>query len=142
MVTAAIVINQTGKPPGLPSTSRDDLNPGVSVTLTNNDNTGAVSWFWELVSRPVGSAAVLSGAALPSASFVPDVRGSYLVKLTVDESPSNPATDTRIAAIRTVFLAIRKPATSEKKEFDAVDGWSAAQQAMIDAINKIGRAHV
>jgi len=135
MVTAAIVINQTGKPPGLPSTSRDDLNLGVSVTLTNNDNTGAVSWFWKFVSKPVGSAAVISGAALPSASFVPDVRGSYLVKLTVDETPSNPATDMRIAAVKTVFLGIRKPATSEKKEFDSTDGWSAAQQTMIDAID-------
>jgi hypothetical protein len=135
MVTATIVINQTAKPPGLPSTSRDDLSLGVSVTLTNNDNTEAVSWFWEFVSKPVGSGAVISGSVLPSASFIPDVRGSYLIKLTVDESPSNPATDTRIAAVKTFFLGIRKPATSEKKEFDSVDGWSAAQQAMIDAID-------
>lgn len=135
MVLAAIVINQTGKTPGLPSQSRDDLNLGVLVYLTNNDNTGVISWFWEFVSKPVGSSATISGAALPSASFVPDVRGSYLVKLTVDTSPSNPATDTRIAAVKTTFLGIRKPATSERKEFDALDGWSAAHQAMIDAID-------
>lgn len=135
MVTAAIVINQAGKPPGLPSTSRDDLALGVSVTLTNNDNTGVVSWFWEFISIPVGSSAVISGAALPTASFTPDVRGSYLIKLTVDESPTNPDTDTRIAAVKTSFLGIRKPATSERKEFDSTDGWSAAQQSMIDAID-------
>jgi len=135
MVLAAIVINQAGKPPGLPSQSRDDLNLGTSVSLTNNDNTGIVSWLWEFVSVPVGSSAVISGLALPSASFVPDVRGSYLIRLTVDGSPSNPAMDTRIAAVRTAFLGIRKPATSEQLQFDPVDGWSAAQQAMIDAID-------
>jgi hypothetical protein len=134
MVTAAIVINQIGKPPGSPSVSRDDLDL-VAVSLTNNDDTGALSWLWEFVSKPIGSVAVISGSALPIASFTPDVRGSYLIKLTVDEIPSNPVTDTRIAAVKTSFLSIRKPVTSEQKEFDATDGWSRAMQAMIDAID-------
>jgi hypothetical protein len=135
MVLAAIIINQAGKPSGLPSQSRDDLNLGTSVFLTNNNNTGVVSWLWEFVSRPVGSSAVISGSALPSASFVPDIRGSYLIKLTVDGSPSNPVTDTRIAAVKTSFFGLRKPATSEQKEFDPIEGWSSALQAMIDALD-------
>jgi hypothetical protein len=135
MVTAAIVINQTGKPPGVPSQSRDDLDLGSAVFLTNDDDTSVLTWFWEFVSKPVGSASVISGSASPAASFVPDVRGSYLVQLTVDGFPSSPSTDARIAAVKTAFLAIRKPATHERQEFDATDGWSRAQQAMIDAID-------
>jgi len=131
-MAASIIINQAGKPAGLPSVSRDDLAIGVTVVLTNYDNTGVTTWTWEMLSRPVGSSATISGSALPTASFVPDVTGSYLIKLTLDEDP---ATDTRIGAVKTSFLGIRKPATSERKEFDSLDGWSAAQQAMIDSVD-------
>lgn len=135
MVVASIVINQIGKPAGVPSQSRDDLDINVLVTLTNNDDTGVVTWLWEFVSKPVGSAAVLIDSTLPTASFTPDVRGSYLIKLTVNATLATEASDTRIGAIKTSYLSIRKPATSEKKEFDSTDGWSAALQAMIDAVD-------
>jgi hypothetical protein len=133
MVTAAIIINQSGKPAGQPGESRDDLDPGVLVTLTNADDTGVFSWIWEFISQPVGSSVTIVGSK--TATFTPNVRGSYLIKLTVDGEISNSATNSKIAAVKTAFLGIRKPATTETIEFDKDDGWSAAQQAMIDAID-------
>jgi len=135
MVTALIVINQSGKPAGTPGASRDDLSLGTLVVLTNNDNTGVSTWLWEMESRPEGSSATLSGATGPTATFVPDVVGSYMVKLTVDGPSVDPDTDTRIAAVKTAYLEMRKPAAREQLEFDAIDGWAPAMQVALDAID-------
>jgi len=61
---------------------------GTSVSVANNDNTNVASWKIDLVYVPQGSA--LSTGTLasansntPSASFTPDVTGSYRLVLTV-----------------------------------------------------------
>jgi len=130
-VTASIVINQSGKPAGTPSTSRDDLALGIAVTLSNNDNTGIVSWSWEFISKPPGSSATLTTPSASTCSFTPDIRGSYFVKLTVTDGASGTDTDERIGAIKTSYLDVRIPAAEEKVEFDATLGWA---DAMYDAI--------
>lgn len=126
---ASIVINQTGKPAGTPSQSRDDLALGTVVTLTNS--TVETTYLWELLSKPVGSSAAIAGSILPVATFTPDVEGSYRIKLTTNSSE----TDIRIAAVKTTNLGLRKPATDEETEFDSVDGWGAAMQAAFDSID-------
>lgn len=125
MVTAAIVINQTGKPAGVVSTSRDDLDLGITVTLSNNDDTDVTSWAWEFTSRPPNSFATLSTPFNPTSTFSPDVRGSYLVKLTVSDG-TDTDTDQRIAAVKTYFLGIRVPALEETSDFSSIQGWAAA----------------
>ena len=125
MVTAAIVINQTGHPAGSASTSRDDLNLGLTVTLTNDDNTDVISWAWEFISRPPNSFATLITPFAATSTFTPDVRGSYLVKLTVNDG-TNTDTDQRIAAIKTSFLKMRIPALEETSDFSSIQGWAEA----------------
>jgi hypothetical protein len=122
--TALIVINQLGKPPGVPGRSRDDLAraiPGQPVVLTNNDNTGATSWNWRMLSRPPGSLAGFSAPTASSVSFVPDLVGSYLIQLLVNGR----ARATIVAAVKTSFLGLRIPAKGETTEFD---GWEEALQ--------------
>lgn len=123
MVTAAIVINQSGKPSGTPSTSRDDLEIGTLVSLSNNDNTGISTWAWEIISKPPGSSAVLDTPTLSTCSFSPDVVGSYLVKLSVNGIV---ITDQRIGAVKTTNLGMRIPAAEETDEFGTSQGWAAA----------------
>lgn len=140
MVTAAIVINQSGKPAGTPSTSRDDLDITTTVILTNNDNTGVITWSWEFVSKPPGSSAVLSTPTSSSSSFSPDVRGSYLIKLTVTDGGSLSDTDQRIGAVKTEYLGIRIPAAEETTDFESLQGWAHAIHSAfiaIDADSKI-----
>jgi len=86
MVTASIVISQAGNPPpgGYVSGSRTDLDTSGLVTLTNEDNTGVISWTWKLISIPDGSSVSLSGGATSTATFTPDVDGSYLIQLAVN----------------------------------------------------------
>lgn len=125
MVIAAIVINQTGKPAGSALTSRDDLSLGFTITLTNDDNTDVVSWAWEFVSKPPGSYATLITPFAATSTFTPDVRGSYLIKLTVGDGVTTD-TDQRIAAIKTVHLGIRIPALEETNDFNFIQGWADA----------------
>jgi hypothetical protein len=61
--------------------SRVDLN-GIGSTDPNGD---ALSFAWTLVSKPNGSAAVASATGTATASFTPDVIGSYTVRLTVSD---------------------------------------------------------
>ena len=118
MVTAAIKINGTVG-------SRADLAIGVPTVLTNDDDTGIIAWAWLFVTIPPGSAAVISGASSPTATFTPDVVGSYLIKLVV-LGASDSDIDERIGAVLTYNLDIRIPAAKEEGQFDSATGWSAA----------------
>jgi len=129
MVTSAIKINgQIG--------SRSDLTLSTLVSLSNSDNTGVTSWFWEFVSKPPGSTATLSTPTASVSTFTPDKVGSYLIKLTVNGSTSN----IEVAAVRTTNLNIRIPATEETDEFDEsgnTTGWSSAIYDAFIAIDNI-----
>lgn len=121
--TASILINQAGRPAGLPGVSRDDLVLGVPVVLTNGDNLGVVAWNWRLLSRPTGSLAGLDTPTLSACQFTPDLVGSYLVQLIVNGRVRT----TAIAAVRTALLGLRIPARGETDEFG---GWEAAIQGI------------
>ena len=135
MVTAAIVINQGILPPGTPSTSRDDLDITTTVILTNDDDTGVITWSWEFVSKPPGSSAILATPTTLSSSFSPDIIGSYLIKLTVTDGGSLSDTDQRIGAIKTEYLRIRIPAAEETTDFESLQGWAHAIHSAFIAID-------
>lgn len=131
MAFVSIIINQMGKPRGVPGRSRQDLSANMPVVLTNDDNSGVAAWSWELVSIPFESKTALRGEKNPVATFTPDVTGSYLVKLTITANGSQ-ASDYRIAVVRTQNLKLRKPITKE----DKLDNpWIAVHEAfdLIDA---------
>lgn len=77
MAIPAILINQATLPPGTSGVSRKDLVVGQIVTLVDTANVSG-PYLWELVVPP-GSASFLSGAFTSSASFTPDIPGTYLV---------------------------------------------------------------
>lgn len=64
----------------------------TSVTLdgsTSADPDGQISGYvWELTAKPAGSVATLTGATSSKATFVPDMAGSYVLKLTVQDNRS------------------------------------------------------
>ncbi|MDO9264585.1 MAG: PKD domain-containing protein [Desulfosalsimonadaceae bacterium] len=53
-----------------------------------------LTYSWSFTSRPIGSIALLSGAATVSPTFTPDVDGSYVISLTVNDGIVNSAPDT------------------------------------------------
>jgi hypothetical protein len=124
MVTASIIINQTGKPPGLPGESRDDLSTGATVTLSNEENSGVVSWNWRLLAKPPGSVAGLTTPTASICTFTPDVPGSYRIQLLLNGRIQAMA----IAAVKTYYLSLRIPAVGELNE---LGGWEKELQTII-----------
>lgn len=117
MSAAQIVIVQEGSA-GAPGVSRDDLVTGEEVTFQNADDTGVRTWRWRMVDKPTGSAAVLSAPTAAEVTFTPDISGSYMVELVIDEGQLGQI-DRRLAVIRDDFggiLQVRVPAAGEDNE--------------------------
>ena len=98
-------------PIGQPGQARDDLVLGQPVTARNSDDTDVVRWAWALVDRPLSSSAALSSVTAPQVTFTPDVAGSYLLRLSVDDGVEGQI-DLKVAAVRD-SLGKRYPATAE-----------------------------
>lgn len=86
-VTALIQFDQGG--PGTPGQVFVG-STGVLVTVTNDDNTNVASWQIDLVYTPPGSAVPVAvplafndASSTPTATFTPDVPGSYRLVVTV-----------------------------------------------------------
>lgn len=86
MAAASIVITQPGNsiPVGVPGRARDDLLLGQPVVLRNANDEGVTTWRWRLLDVPLTSTAALSSSTGPQTQFVPDVAGTYLVRLEVN----------------------------------------------------------
>jgi hypothetical protein len=62
-------------------------------TASYDPDGGAISYAWQLISTPAGSATSLAGAASPHPTFVPDMPGGYLIELTVTGGLGATSTD-------------------------------------------------
>ena len=138
MANAIVIIDQAGLPAGVPGAPREDLalfggaNP---VVLTNGDDVGVVAWAWTLVDRPNGSAAVLATPATLSASFNPDVEGSYLIRLVTRDAAGEVYTDETIGAVVLPVTGWRIPAAWETTQFHATRGWAEELDEILRAIS-------
>jgi hypothetical protein len=84
------------KPVARISASAMAVKPGAEVVLDGSSSDagdGELTFHWTLVDRPDRSRAELAGAISPQAKLVPDVEGSYLIVLTVqnEAGTSEPA---------------------------------------------------
>ncbi len=103
MSSAQIVIEQSGNR-GADGVSRDDLVLAVLVTLRNADDADVRSWRWTL-EVPSGSSATLSNVVAAAPTFTPDVTGTYVVTLAVDEANVGQR-DKRLAAVRNPSVTV------------------------------------
>lgn len=122
MATVAVKINGASPGPNL------DLPFFAPVTLTNNDNTGVLTWAWTFFSRPAASTATLSGATTNTATFTPDVEGTYIVQLVVNAA-TTPVVGTVAAATLLVKTRQRIPGTRETNQAGAA-GWADSSPGM------------
>lgn len=71
---------------------------GVTAQLDGTGSSDAdsdpLTYAWQIVSRPAGSAATLAGAATAQPSLTPDVDGTYVVQLVVNDGTEDSAPDT------------------------------------------------
>jgi len=130
MATVNIVINQTGKSPGTPGESRDDLDTNKEITLTNWLPPYAptiTSYKWEFLAwakaGPTDGPPTLTGSRTATAKFTPTVEGTYIIQLTLNGH----LVGTVGAAIRTSLLDLRLPSSGEGNQFDGGWEWATVQ---------------
>lgn len=124
------------------ASSNVDLPLNTQVQLSNNDDGSEQSWTWTLV-PPSGSQAALSSTTSVNPTFTPDVEGSYLITLLVNQvlPPAAQLTDSAVAAVLDLKTAQRVPAYAETIETSTTQGWAggalpgedALQQFLLDA---------
>lgn len=78
---------------------------GGAVVCSNTNNALALSWAYQFLDVPIGSAlstsTPFSSGSSPTGSFTPDVAGSYQVMLTVTGVGGTQATDIRTVIVKT-----------------------------------------
>ena len=84
MSGAIIVADQTsGAGFGSPGIARDDLWLMQAITLSCATS-GNISYQWDLLAFPTGSAVTLSTPTLSTSGFTPDLIGTYRIRLTTN----------------------------------------------------------
>lgn len=111
---ASIIIDQATLSPGIAGRARNDGVLAQVVTLRNADNTNIKRWEWTL-SRPRGSASELSSLTAASVQFTPDVDGTYLVMLLVNEGKASIQKSRSLFAVKSSG-GYRFPAQGESNE--------------------------
>lgn len=136
MPVANIEINGT-------ASSKDTLPINTLVQLSNADVGGEVTYLWEILDQPVGTADVLSNAAIENPTFTPKKEGSYFLRLTVNAALGSISINTKIAAVRELKTNERIDAAFETTEVDAAKGWkTATNAAMKRALNAVADANL
>ena len=70
----------------------------VSGAASTDVDGDVLAYLWSFMARPAGSQATLATPTTVTASFVPDVRGTYVVRLTVADASGAIASDTMVVA--------------------------------------------
>ena len=102
------------------------LSLGATITVTNVNNGGEVSYLWEFVDRPENSAAAFAAPNTQTTTFVADVEGTYVIRLTVNAALSDEATDTVIAGVSQILTEERIPGATETTQASTLRGWAEA----------------
>lgn len=131
MATAQIKINSV-------SGSNVALPLNTLVTLSNNDNTGVLTWEWTILSQPAGTADVLSSLSTSTTSFTPKKEGSYLIRLVVNKGLAGESTNQVVAAVKELETLTRIPAAGETIEVDSDNGWAnAAVSSILQRVTRL-----
>jgi hypothetical protein len=104
-VDQVVIIVATGNLPPVANAGPDQtVTTGQLVTLNGTGSTDPngdpVTYSWCLRGRPEGSTATLSGANTAHPTFTPDVAGSYVLCLTVNDGQAGSASDSVVIEAR------------------------------------------
>ncbi len=84
-----MIVTPVNDPPIARAGQDRTVERGDSVTLDGSASEDAdadpLFWTWSFVSSPPGSAAIFSDPTAPNPTFTPDIKGMYVVRLTVHD---------------------------------------------------------
>lgn len=128
--------SRTNEAPIADAGEDQSVNTGETITL---DGTGSsdleddpLSYAWAIISTPPGSSVTLSGADTPTPSFTPDVDGTYIISLIVNDGFIDSIPDT-------VTITASTPLFSPYVTFST---GSPAQSVTVADVNGDGRNDV
>ncbi|MBI2346883.1 MAG: hypothetical protein HYV03_08445 [Deltaproteobacteria bacterium] len=101
---------------------------GDTVTLDGRASSGVNSMTWSFTSVPSGSSAALTNASTLQPTFSPDVAGSYVIRLSVNDAAS---TDSVTVTAKHVLAVISVPSDSAittRKRFNSTENVVNLQQ--------------
>lgn len=110
---------------------------GATVAVTNVNNGGEVSYLWEFVDRPENSAAAFANPAVQTTSFVVDVEGTYVIRLTVNAARADERTNTVIAAVSQLLTEDRIPGATETTQANTLRGWAEAVNRWLKRLDRL-----
>lgn len=123
---------------GPPTVGSIEAAAATLCTFSNLDNTSVYGWEWELIDKPAGSAATLSATLTATTTLTPDVPGTYMVRLTTYYDSARTLfndTDEQGVGVRyTGSFLWRLMSAFESTQFDAVAGWKAELNDILDQI--------
>lgn len=119
--------------------SNDDLPINTLVQLSNADIGGEITYLWEILDQPEGTADVLSNPAIENPTFTPKKEGSYLLRVTVNDSLASETSDLAIAAVRQLKTDERIPAAMETTEVSTSLGWKPATNRLLQLVDDVVR---
>jgi hypothetical protein len=119
--------------------SDDDVPINVLIQLSNADVGGEVTYLWEVVDQPEGTADVLSSTAIENPTFTPKKEGSYQLKLTVNDTLASEVSDTAVVAVRHLKTNERIPAATESTEVNPAKGWKPAVNRLLAIVDDVSR---
>ena len=98
-----VVISTQNRPPVADAGPDQSLFLGPVVALdgsgSSDPDSDPLTYAWSFVSRPVGSAAALTGATTVNPSFLPDLKGPYELQLIVNDGFVDSAPDTVVITV-------------------------------------------
>jgi hypothetical protein len=116
---------------------------GVALVITNGDNTNVVTWLYQVIDVPPGSAIPIGTlSTTATAGFTPDVTGGYQIKLTTTDNVANTYVDFRAALIPedSVYSRIIAPfsAASDALNISAqTRGWAPFMESYLHVIDRL-----
>ena len=118
--TAKTIIEQAGLPLGSPGVPRRDIATGVPVVIRNASDSNVYQHRWRFIAKPNNSTAFIADPIAPTCVFTPDVVGTWIVELQVNEGvPPNQVYRT-IVAVEDPLTGWRFPSFNEQGESN---GW-------------------
>lgn len=110
---------------------------GATVSVTNVNNGGESTYLWEFLDKPEGSSASFINPNIQSTTFIPDVEGTYLLRLTVNRTLADERTDTQIVGCNTVRSGLRLPAAGETTQASTSRGWALAVNRILRKVDAL-----
>jgi hypothetical protein len=100
-------------PVAIASASAESVDIGTAVTLdgsaSTTPNDGPITYQWSFSSRPEGSTAVLSSTTDASPGFTPDLPGSYVIDLAVNDGTASASARVTVAVLNPDPVALIIP---------------------------------